>query len=88
MIPFAILSQVRIDLRRKLGLGALFALTIFIIICVIARTVTVQKTAVDSGASVDIISVYIWHKVEMDTGMYLPRSFEDIRLIFAVKRSS
>jgi hypothetical protein len=67
IIPFTILWQVRLDMRRKLALGALFALTLLIIVCAITRTVVVTNTAI--GPYIDITWLYLWYKIELDLGM-------------------
>ncbi|KAF2832686.1 hypothetical protein CC86DRAFT_401435 [Ophiobolus disseminans] len=82
-IPFTILWQVRLDFRRKFGLGALFALTVSIILCVITRTIIVQMTAV--GPYVDIMSVYLWYKIELDTAIIVA-CLASYRALFTTQR--
>ncbi|KAF1941000.1 hypothetical protein EJ02DRAFT_423457 [Clathrospora elynae] len=66
-IPLTILWQVRISMRRKLALAGIFALILFIVLCVILRVVIVEKTAV--GSYMDVTWLYLWHKIELDVAI-------------------
>ncbi|KAH7082813.1 hypothetical protein BKA63DRAFT_598912 [Paraphoma chrysanthemicola] len=84
IIPFTILWQVRLDVRRKLALGALFALTVLIIVCAISRTIVVTETA--SGPYLDVTWLYLWYKVELDLAIVVA-CLASFRALFTSQRN-
>lgn len=63
-LPIAALPSLQLDTRRKIGLGAVFALGI-IIICV----AIVRMTQVVVGDAVDLVGLAIWGAVETATAI-------------------
>jgi hypothetical protein len=66
IIPFTILWKVRVSWRKKIVLAGIFSLTIFIVVCTILRVVLVQQKSVNGA--IDVSWLFLWNKVELDTG--------------------
>lgn len=63
-LPIAALPSLQLDRRRKIGLGAVFALGV-VIICV----AVVRMTQVIVGDTVDLVGLAIWGAVETATAI-------------------
>ena len=62
-IPVLLLWNVRLPLRQKLMLLAIFSLTIFVMIVAIIRVTIVQTY----DRNVDMTWVYFWNNIEVTT---------------------
>ncbi|KAF2274028.1 uncharacterized protein EI97DRAFT_382156, partial [Westerdykella ornata] len=79
VIPFTILWQVRLSMRRKLALGSLFAITLFVILCAILRMTVVEHSAING--QMDVTWLYLWYKIELDTAIVVA-SLASFRALF------
>ena len=78
------LWNVRIQMRKKLALIAIFSVTIVVMVVSIIRVTVVHS----ANENVDISWLYFWSNIEMNTGTYsLPSLYLRFKLILALLRS-
>lgn len=76
-MPIYVLWNVRISLKRKIQLGALFSLVVITMAVAIVRVVVVsKKDSLSNRKQVEITWLYLWHFIESCVGMYLATTYE------------
>lgn len=72
LLPFILLWKVQIRLHKKLALGGIFSLTIFIMIASVIRVVVVVVSSVKMP---DLSWLYTWSALEMAVGKTVSPAF-------------